>query len=99
MAMAPKQDSVGEIAYTMQVFKEGQFFVAHTPELDVSSQGRTVEEAKAHLRKAVEGFLEEAQRMNTLEDILVESGYQRTPTGWQAPDLLAQERTTVALPR
>lgn len=27
--------------------------------LDVSSQGRTVDEAKAHLREAVEAFLEE----------------------------------------
>jgi predicted RNase H-like HicB family nuclease len=99
MTMATQTGSVGEIAYTMQVLKEGQFFVAHTPELDVSSQGRTVDEAKAHLRGAVEAFLEEAQRMNTLEDILVEAGYQKTPTGWKAPDLLAQERTTVALPR
>jgi len=99
MAMATQQGSVGEIAYTIQVFKEDQFFVAHTLELDVSSQGRTVEEAKSHLREAVEAFLEEAQRMNTLEDVLVEAGYQRTGQGWKAPDLLAQERTTVALPR
>lgn len=90
---------VGEIAFTMQVFKEGQVFVAHAPELDVSSQGKTVEEAKAHLREAVEAFLEEAQRMGTLTDILEESGYERTQEGWKAPDILAQERARVALPR
>jgi predicted RNase H-like HicB family nuclease len=99
MAMATQKGSVGKIAYTMQVFQEGQSFVAHTPELDVSSQGRTVDEAKAHLREAVEAFVEEAQRMNTLEDILIEAGYQNSEAGWKAPDLLTQERTTVALPR
>ncbi len=90
---------VGEITFTIQVFKEGKFLVAHAPELDVSSQGESVEAAKAHLREAVEAFLEEAQRMGTLTDLLEEAGYQRTPEGWKAPDLLAQERAKVTLPR
>ncbi len=51
---------VGEIAFTVQVFREGKLFVAHAPELDVSSAGETVEKAKAHLLEAVEAFLEES---------------------------------------
>ncbi len=90
--------AVGEIIFTVQVFREGKLFVAHTPELDVSSAGETIEAAKAHLLEAVEAFLEEAQRMDTLTDILEEAGYERTPEGWKAPDLLTQERAKVALP-
>lgn len=90
---------IGEITFTMQVFKEGPSFVAHTPELDVSSAGKTVEEAKARLREAVEAFVEEAQRMGTLTEILEEAGYERTAEGWKAPDLLAQERAVVLVPR
>ncbi len=33
-----------------------------------------------------------------MTDILEEAGYERTPAGWKAPDLLAQERAKVALP-
>lgn len=38
--------------------REGDGFVALCPEIDVVSQGDTVEEAKANLREAVELFLE-----------------------------------------
>lgn len=38
--------------------REGDGFVALCPEIDVVSQGDTVEEAKANLREAVELFFE-----------------------------------------
>ena len=44
--------------YTAIVEREGDGFVALCPELDVASQGSTVEEATANLREAVELFLE-----------------------------------------
>jgi predicted RNase H-like HicB family nuclease len=45
-------------AFTAVVEKEGDGFVALCPELDVVSQGDSVEEARANLREAVELFLE-----------------------------------------
>ena len=45
-------------SFTAILEKEGDFFVALCPELDVASQGCTVEEATANLREAVELFLE-----------------------------------------
>ena len=44
--------------FTAVLEKEGDGFVALCPELDVASQGRTVEEATANLKEAVELFLE-----------------------------------------
>jgi len=44
--------------YTAIVEKEGDQYVALCPELDVASQGASVEEAAANLREAVELFLE-----------------------------------------
>ncbi len=38
--------------------KEGDGFVSLCPELDIASQGGTVEEARAMLKEAVELFLE-----------------------------------------
>ena len=45
---------------TAIVEKEGDGYVALCPELEVASQGDTVEEAAANLREAVELFLETA---------------------------------------
>jgi predicted RNase H-like HicB family nuclease len=46
--------------YTAIIEREGDMYVALCPELDVASQGSTVEEAKANLKEAVELFLETA---------------------------------------
>ena len=40
--------------------REGDGFVALCPELDIASQGGTLEQAKANLREAVELFFESA---------------------------------------
>jgi len=48
--------------------------------LSVSSFGDTPEEALASLQEAVTLFLEECQRMGTLEIVLEEAGYRREPT-------------------
>ncbi|MEX0803260.1 MAG: type II toxin-antitoxin system HicB family antitoxin [Candidatus Binatia bacterium] len=47
-------------SYTAIIEKEGDQYVALCPELDVASQGTTVEEATANLKEAVELFLESA---------------------------------------
>ncbi len=44
--------------FTAVLEREGDAFVALCPELDVASQGETVETALANLREAVELFLE-----------------------------------------
>lgn len=43
---------------TAVLIREGDGFVALCPEIDVASQGNSVEEAKANLREAVELFFE-----------------------------------------
>ena len=40
--------------------REGKWYVGICPELDVASQGETLEEALANLREAVQLFLESA---------------------------------------
>ena len=45
--------------------REGDGYVSLCPELDVASQGSTVEEALANLREAVELFLETASPAET----------------------------------
>jgi predicted RNase H-like HicB family nuclease len=44
--------------YTAIIEKDGDGYTALCPELDVASQGTTVEDAAANLKEAVELFLE-----------------------------------------
>ena len=74
------------VPYTTQLFEENDQIVAVCPELNVSSFGDTVEEALASLREAVGLFLEECQRMGTLEAVLEEAGYRpdsAIPGSWR----------------
>ena len=45
---------------TAIIEREGDGYVALCPELDIASQGRNVEEARANLREAVELFFDAA---------------------------------------
>jgi predicted RNase H-like HicB family nuclease len=44
--------------FTAVINKEEKWYVAHCVELDVVSQGKSMEEAQANLKEAVELYLE-----------------------------------------
>ena len=46
--------------FTAMIYRENDGYVSLCPELDVASQGASVEEASANLREAVELFIESA---------------------------------------
>jgi predicted RNase H-like HicB family nuclease len=46
--------------FTAVIEKEGEGYVSLCPELDIASQGDTVEEASSNLKEAVELFFESA---------------------------------------
>jgi len=80
------------IEFDIIVFKENEAYVAYCPELDVSSCGNTVEHAKEMLKTAVRLFVEEAENMGTIEDILEEANYKKDSSGkWLPPKLVATE--------
>jgi predicted RNase H-like HicB family nuclease len=58
---------------TAVLIREDDGFVALCPEIDVASQGDTVEEAKANLREAVELFFECASEEEVQERFASES--------------------------
>ena len=68
------------ITFTVQVWREDGTYVAYATELDVSSCGDSLAEARARLREAVSLFLDEASRIGTLDDILAEAGMKKHRT-------------------
>lgn len=87
-----------KIQFTTRIFKEGRSFVAHALELDVSSCGGSKEKALRNLKEAVRLFLEEAEKMGTLEQILEESGYSKTKQKIARPKFVSVQRVTLPLP-
>jgi predicted RNase H-like HicB family nuclease len=53
--------------FTAIIEKEDNIYVALCPELDIASQGETVEEARANLKEAIELFFETASQMEIKE--------------------------------
>ena len=84
-----------EIGFTVRIFREGQAFVAHVPELDVSSCGDTEPDARRNILDAVAGFVNTAEQQGTLEEILEEAGYRLEDGHWIEPETVATERIRV----
>lgn len=87
-----------KIQFTTRIFKEGRSYVAHALELDVSSCGGAKDKAIRNLEQAVRLFLEEAEKMGTLERILEEAGYTRRRAKLTSPTFVSVRRMTLPLP-
>ncbi|HBT88993.1 hypothetical protein [Desulfobacter sp.] len=81
----------------VEVFREDDLYVALCPLLNVSSYGESVEEAKQSLIEAVEAFVEECLDMDTLEDVLEESGFIKTNEIWQPRQAIKEENLALAI--
>lgn len=84
-----------QIVYRAEFFKEGDLYVALAPELNVSSFGETLDGAKQSIREAVEAFVEECERMGTLEEVMEEAGFLKKNGQWFPRQPVAAELLTV----
>jgi len=92
-----EKDMTLRIEHTVQIWQEGDAYVARAVPLDVMSCGESPEEAQAHLQEAVDVFLRTASAHGTLVEVLEECGYVRQGSEWRAPRLLISETVTQAV--
>ncbi len=85
------------ISVRLEIFKEGDVYVAVSPDLNVSSFGDSIDDAKRSVEEAIEAFIEECKRMGTLEDVLEESGFLKINGSWESRKPVVQEDLTLAL--
>lgn len=86
-----------KLDFRIEIFKEGNQYVAIAPELNVSSFGDNPDKARESLKEAVELFLEECQRMGTLKEVLNESGFKLEKKSWFSPNPLVSERMALGI--
>lgn len=87
-----------DIQFTTRVFKEGRSFVAHAIELDVSSCGGSADKAVKNLKEAVRLFLEECEKMGTLEQVLREAGYTKNGQEFRGPKVVSMQQISLPVP-
>lgn len=76
---------------------EDDVYVALSPELNVSSFGETIYEAKESIKEAIEAFFEECREMGTLNEVLEESGFLKVENTWQSRQPIAEENLALAV--
>ncbi len=71
-----------KITFRAEILREDDLYVGLCPELNVSSFGKTIEEARRSLHEAIEAFIEECEAMGTLEDVMSEAGFIKEHDTW-----------------
>ena len=67
-----------KIRLTEEIWKEGNMYVSYCPELDISSCGKDVQQAKENLPEAITINIEETKKMGTFEQFLEDCGLEET---------------------
>jgi predicted RNase H-like HicB family nuclease len=79
--------NIHELAVEIPVMikKDVGAYIAYSPALDLASQGDSVEEAKRMFAEAAGLFIEECARMQTLDEVLYELGWEKIHNEWHPP--------------
>jgi len=85
------------LSVPIEVFKEGDVYVALSQELNVSSFGESIDDARRSLKEAIEAFIEECDAMGSLQEVLEESGFSQIGDSWQARKPLIEEDLALAM--
>ncbi len=59
-----------QFSLPLTIFKEGKYFIAHTPVLNLSVQGKTEGDVRKRFADAVVLFFEELEDMGTTDEVL-----------------------------
>lgn len=80
------------------ILKEGKYFVAYTPALDLSTSAVSFDEVKKRFEEVVKIFLQELMEKKTLNKVLSDLGWQRLQKTWSPPKIIANESATFNIP-
>ena len=73
------------VKLSMQIFKEGDEFIAYCPALDISTSASSLEEVKKMFAELVSIFLDETMKMGTLDEVFTQCGWKKVAKKWEPP--------------
>lgn len=89
---------IKQLQIPVTFFKEGKHVIAYTPALDLSTFGTTLAQAQKRFAEVVEIFFEETIKMGTLEDVLLECGWEKRRNEFLPPTIISQGLASVSVP-
>lgn len=87
-----------QLSLPVSILREGDSFVAYSPALDLSTVGKTFEQAKARFEEAVQIFFEEISEKGTLDIVLNELGWQKQNKYFVPPVVVSHETEKFSIP-
>jgi hypothetical protein len=72
------------IVYQIEESIVGKTHEAYCPELLIAGFGDTPEDAKKSLRREIGLYLEDCERLNVLDDVLIEAGFYDNDEVWMS---------------
>lgn len=83
----------------VSVIKEGKYFIAYTPALDLSTSGKTFPEVRKRFEEVVAIFFEELSEKGTLSEVLTNLGWRKVEHKWSPPVEVSHLVQTVRIPQ
>lgn len=87
-----------QVKLPVSFLKEGRSFIAYTPVLDLSTVGKSFEEAQKRFTEAVQIFLKELVEAGTLDEVLSELGWQKINNTFSPPMVIAHHTEEFSIP-
>jgi hypothetical protein len=86
---------MSKIIFRMEIFKEGGEYVSLCSDLNISSYGSTIKEAKNSLIEAVEAFIETCEEIGSLNEVLEEGGFHKIRGRWEPREPVVEQKVIV----
>lgn len=74
-----------DVSLSVSILKQGDCFIAYTPALDISTYGRSLEEAKKNFQELVDVFFAEFDDERSLANVLESLGWTKQKAAWTPP--------------
>ena len=90
-----------QVAIPVSIFKEREKFVAYCPVLDLSTSGRTFEQAQERFQEALHIFIEDLVDQGTLDEVLQSHGWHKVSKPrphWTPPKLVSSSAQEASIP-
>ena len=75
------------VVYQIEESRAGAVYEATCPELVITAFGDTAEEAKVLLRRQVSEYLEDCEKLEILEETLIEAGFYHNGEVWMSNEV------------
>ena len=94
-------DDTYQVSIPVNIFREGDQFVSHCPVLDLSTSGKTFEEAQERFKEALDMFIEDLIEQGTLDEVLTSHGWHKVgqpQPHWVPPQLVSSVEQEASIP-